>query len=269
MNTIRKTTLLRTTLITLAAALSLGSTVVHAQAGGTVATVNGKPIPKARMEMLVAGQMQQGQPDTAELRNAVKEELIRGEVLMQEAQKKGFDKKADVLLQVEVARQRVVVGAYLQDYVKNHPISDADIRADYDAIKARLGDKEYKARHILVANEADAVAIIDKLNKGSKFEELASASMDPGSKDRGGELGWSTPAAYVKPFAEALTQLTPGTYTKTPVKTDFGYHVIRLDDVRDLKLPSLEEARPQISQRLMQQMVEKHMRELRGKAVVK
>lgn len=268
MNTIRKTHLLRTTLIAVAAALSLGSAAVHAQAGGSVATVNGKAIPKARMEMLVAGQMQQGQPDTPELRNAIKEELIRGEVLMQEAQKKGFDKKADVLLQVEVARQRVVVGAYLQDYVKSHPISEEQVRADYEAIKARLGDKEYKTRHILVANEAEAVAIIDKLGKGAKFEELATASMDPGSKERGGDLGWSTPAAYVRPFAEALTQLTPGSYTKTPVKTDFGYHVIRLDEVRDLKLPSLEEARPQISQRLMQQMVEKHMRELRSKAKV-
>ena len=239
-----------------------------AAASGSVATVNGKPIPKARVEMLVAGQMMQGLPDTPELRKAVLEELIRGEVLMQEATKKGFDKKADVQLQVEVARQRVVVGAYLQDYVKKNPITDAAIKADYDAVKARLGEKEYKIRHILVKTEEEAVAIIDKMNQGEKIDTLASASLDPGSKERGGDLGWSSPAAFVKPFADAVVQLQPGTYTKTPVKTDFGYHVILVEEVRDLKIASLEEARQQIANRLTQKMVEKHMLELRSKAKV-
>lgn len=262
----RKTLLQRSTLAALTAALSMS--VAYAK-DDAVATVNGKAIPKARLEMLVSGQMAQGQPDTPELRNAIREELIRGEVMMQEATKKGFDKKADVLLQVEVARQRVVVGAYLQDYVQKNPITEEQIKAEYDAIKSRLGDKEYKARHILVQTESEANAIIEKLNKGAKFEDLASASLDPGSKERGGDLGWSTPVSYVKSFSDALTQLQRGAYTKSAVKTDFGFHVIMLEDIRALQLPSLDEARPQIGQRLMQQMVEKHLRELRAKASVK
>jgi peptidyl-prolyl cis-trans isomerase C len=259
-----KSALLRTSVFAVVAALS-----VHAAsaADGTI-SVNGKTIPKSRVETLVAGQMAQGQPDTPELRKAVKEELVRREVLVQAATAKGIDKKADVQTQIEMARQQVIIGAYLQDYVKSNPPTDAQIRAEYESIKARLGDKEYHARHILLQSEDEAKAVIAKLNKGEKFEDMAKQSMDPGSKERGGDLGWSTPAAFVKPFSDALTSLKAGTYTKEPVKTDFGYHVIKLEEVRDLKIPSLEEAKPQISQRLAQQIVEKHVNELRSKAKV-
>ena len=259
-----KSALLRTSVIAVVAALS----VQTASAADDTVSVNGKTIPKSRIETLVSGQMAQGQPDTPELRKAVKEELVRREVLVQAATAKGIDKKSDVQTQIDMARQQVIIGAYLQDYVKNNPPSDVQIRQEYEAIKARVGDKEYKTRHILVQKEDEAKAIIAKLNKGEKFEDLAKQSLDPGSKKRGGDLGWSNPATYVKPFADALVTLQKGTYTKEPVKTDFGYHVIMLEDSRELKLPTFEEAKPQIAQRMAQQIVEKHVNDLRAKAKV-
>ncbi len=233
-----------------------------------VATVNGTAIPTSRADALLNEQLSQGQQNTPELRGMVREELVRREILTQEATKKGMAKKPEVLGQIELARQALLIRAYLQDYVKNHPVSDADVKKEYDAIVQGMGDKEYKSRHILVEKEDEARNIVARLQKGEKFEELAKQSKDPGSKDRGGDLGWSHPSGYVKPFADALTKLEKGKFSATPVKTDFGWHVIQLEDVRDLKHPSLDEVKPQIHQRLQQQMVEKHIIELRGKAKV-
>ena len=261
----------------LAFAVSVGAAPAFAQKkaepaakadSATFATVNGKAIPKVRADALVAGQAAQGQPDSPELRKAVMEELVRREILTQEATKKGFDKKPEIQGQMDLARQGVLIGAYLNDYVQANPVSAADIQKEYEAIKARLGDKEYKVRHVLVEKEDEAKAIIDKLKKGEKFDELAKQSKDPGSKDRGGDLGWANRAAYVKPFSDAMTLLEKGKYTQAPVKSDFGWHVIQLDDVRDLKVPDFEEAKPQITQRLQQAMVQKHIEDLRAKAKV-
>lgn len=234
----------------------------------SIAKVNGKAIPKARADALVAAQMAQGQPDSADLRKAVTEELVRREVLMQEAQKKGLDKKAEVQNQLDLARQGVLIGAYLNDYVRSHPVGEDAVKKEYETIRKALGDKEYKARHVLVETEAEAKAIVDKLAKGEKFDDLAKQSKDPGSKDRGGDLGWASPGNYVKPFAEALVKLEKGKHTTAPVKSDFGWHVILLEDVRELKAPAFDEVKPQLSQRLQQQMVDKHIQELRGKAKV-
>jgi peptidyl-prolyl cis-trans isomerase C len=234
----------------------------------SIAKVNGKAIPKARADALVAAQVAQGQPDSADLRKAVREELVRREVLMQEAQKKGLDKKAEVQNQLDLARQGVLIGAYLNDYVRSHPAGEDAIKKEYEAIRKALGDKEYKARHVLVETEAEAKAIVDKLGKGEKFEDLAKQSKDPGSKDRGGDLGWASPGNYVKPFAEAMAKLEKGKHTTTPVKSDFGWHVILLEDTRELKAPAYDEVKPQLAQRLQQQMVDKHINDLRGKAKV-
>ena len=233
-----------------------------------VATVNGTSIPQARADAMITEQRAQGAPDSEQLRAAVKEELVRREVLSQEARKKGLEKNASVQAQVELARQAVLIRSYLLDYVKSHPVSDADIKAEYDKIKSQVGDKEYKARHILVEKEEDAKAIIAKLDKGEKFDELAKQSKDPGSKEKGGDLGWANPASFVKPFSDALVKLEKGKYTATPVKTDFGYHVIKLEDSRALKAPSFDEVRPQLKQRLEQQSVERHIADLRSKAKV-
>ena len=235
----------------------------------TVVTVNGTAIPQARADVMIGEQRAQGAPDSEQLRNAVKEELVRREVLAQEARKKGLEKSSSVQAQADLARQAVLIRAYLQDYVKAHPVTDAEIKAEYDKVKSQMGDKEYKARHILVEKEEEAKAIITKLEKGEKFDELAKQSKDPGSKDKGGDLGWANPANFVKPFGDALVKLEKGKFTTTPVKSDFGYHVIKLDDVRPVKAPPLDEAKGQLKQRLEQARVERHIAELRSKATVK
>ncbi|MDI6748299.1 MAG: peptidylprolyl isomerase [Rhodocyclaceae bacterium] len=240
------------------------------QAGGakTFATVNGKAIPASRADLLLAGQVAQGQPNTPELQAAVREELIRREVLSQEAAKKGVGKKPEVLNQLELARQGVLIGAYLNDFATNLKFSDADVQKEYDGIRATLGEKEYKARHILVEQETEAMSIVDKLKKGEKFEELAKASKDPGSKDRGGDLGWANKTTYVPAFSAALVKLEKGKYTEAPVQSNFGWHVIQLDDMRELKAPGLDEVKPQLIQGMRQRAVEKHILDLRSKAKV-
>ena len=255
------------------AALLVAGAIVSAPAfaadkGKAFATVNGQPISQGVYEAFVAEQKAQGNADSPELQGAVKEELIRREVIAQEAKKKGLDKNANVQGQIELAKQAVLIRAYLSDYVKAHPISEAQLKAEYETIKNNLGNTEYKSRHVLVEKEEDAKAIIAKLDKGEKFSELAKVSKDPGSKDKGGELGWSSAAAYVKPFGEALGKLKKGEYTKTPVKSDFGYHVIQLDDSRPMTPPPYEQVKPQLQQRAGQQQVENLVKELRTKAKV-
>jgi peptidyl-prolyl cis-trans isomerase C len=232
------------------------------------ATVNGKAIPANRADVLMANQLAQGQANTPELKAAVREELIRREVLAQEAAKLGLDKKSDVQGQVDLARQGVLVAAYLSEYARSLKISDADVQKEYEAIKAGLGDKEYKARHILVEKEGEAKDIIDKLKKGEKFEDLAKASKDPGSKDKGGDLGWANKAGYVPAFSAAMVKLDKGRYTETPVQTNFGWHVIQLDDVRELKMPPFDDLKAQIIQRMRQVAVEKQILALRAKAKI-
>jgi peptidyl-prolyl cis-trans isomerase C len=268
-----KRALLSSSLIALSAAfvaLPAGAADKDTKAAApkNVATVNGKAIPANRAEVLLANQIAQGQAKTPELEAAVREELVRREVLAQEALKKGTDKKADVQGQLELARQGVLIGAYLNEFARGVKISDDDVKKEYEGIRGALGDKEYKARHILVEKEGEAKDIIEKLKKGEKFEDLAKASKDPGSRERGGDLGWANKASYVPAFAEAMTKLAKGKYTETPVHSNFGWHVIQLDDVRDLKAPALDDVKPQILQRLRQQAVEKHILELRAKAKV-
>lgn len=240
-----------------------------APAEGVLATVNGKAIPQGRADIMIRNQVAQGQQDGDQLRSAVREELIRREVLTQAAAAKGMDKNAALMHQAELAKQAVLIQAYLQDYMRSHPVTEDTIKAEYEKIKTGLGNKEYKARHILVKTEDKAKEIIGKLQAGEKFEDLAKDSEDPGSKDRGGDLGWSAPAQYVKPFSEALVKLEKGKFTPQPVRSDFGYHIIKLEDVRDLKLPSYDEAKPQIAQRLEQQTIAAHVNELRQKAAIK
>jgi len=235
---------------------------------GPVATVNGVAIPQASFDSFINEQKAQGVPDSPELQKAVREELIRREVLIQEAKKAGLDKTPGVVQQMELARQAVLIRAFIQDYVKKHPVTDAQLKAEYDAIRAKMGGTEYKTRHILVEKEEEAKAIIENLKKGAKFEELAKQSKDPGSKDNGGDLGWSAPGAYVPPFAEALKKLEKGKTTEAPVKTDFGWHVIQLQDTRAVEPPPFDTVKPQLQQRANQQVVEQFISELRAKAKV-
>lgn len=239
-----------------------------ADKSAAIAVVNGKPISKTKAELLVNVQKAQGRPDSDDLRNAIKEQLITREVVFQEAQKKGLDKKPEVQAQTDLARQDILINAYLADYVRSHPVSAEAIKKEYDGYVATMGDKEYKARHILVEKEDEAKDIVARLKKGEKFEDLAKQSKDPGSRDKGGDLDWSVPANYVKPFADALTKLEKGKYTETPVKSNFGWHVILLEDVRAFTPASLEELKPQITQALQRQIVDLHVQELLKKAKI-
>jgi peptidyl-prolyl cis-trans isomerase C len=232
-------------------------------------TVNGRPIPKARVDFYVKQQSAQGMPDTEQTRRAVVDNLISQEVVAQEAEKKGLAKSADFRTEMDLYRQRLLIRAYMQDHFKAHPINDAQMLAEYNKVKAsRGGDKEYKARHILVDTEAQAKDIVAQLKKGAKFEELAKQSKDTGSKERGGDLDWNTPGTYVKPFADALTKLEKGKYTETPVQSPFGWHVIQLDDVREASFPAFNDVKPQIMARLQEQEVQKLVDSLRAKAKI-
>lgn len=233
-----------------------------------IAVVNGKPVPSSRADAMVKQLAAQGQPDSPQLRAMVKEELINREILMQEADKRGITSSADVKNQVEIARQSIAIRALVQDYLKKNPVSDAEIKAEYDKYKAQAGDKEYHARHILVDTEDQAKAIIAKLKAGAKFEDLAKQSKDPGSAANGGDLDWASPAQFVKPFSDAMTSLKKGEFTQTPVKTQYGYHVIKLEDVRDAKIPALEDVKPQIAESLQQKKLQAFQQELRSKAKI-
>jgi len=230
------------------------------------ATSTGKELyPKTYFDYLLKERLAQGQPDTPELRNAIREELNTRELLVREAKKKGLEKTPDVKNQMDLAGQTVLVRAYVGDWLKANPVSDAALHKEYDAIKAQMGDKEYKVRHILVEKEDEAKEIIAALQKGEKFEKLAERSKDPGSKANGGDLDWNAPGNFVKPFSDAMVKLPKGKFTTVPVQTQFGWHVIEVDDIRDAKIPSFEEVKPQLSQRLQGQALDIYFKELRAK----
>lgn len=233
-----------------------------------VATVNGKPIPSAKVDQIVKQVVAQGkQTDSPQLREAIKKDLIAREVMIQEADKQGFGTRAEVRQALENARQSIVINAMLADYVRKNPVKDAEAKAEYDKYKAQMGDKEYNARHILVATEDEAKAIIAKLKGGAKFEELAKQSKD-GSAANGGDLGWASPASYVPEFSKAMVALQKGAITETPVKTQFGFHVIKLEDTRAAKIPPFEEVKQQVNESLQQRKLQAFREELMKKAKV-
>ena len=220
---------------------------------------------KSQFDYLLKERLAAGQPDSPELRNAIRDELNTRELLAREAKKKGLDKNADIKTQMDLASQTVLVRAQVADWAKSNPISDAALKKEYDSIKAQLGDKEYKVRHILVDKEDEAKEIVSALQKGEKFEKLAERSKDPGSKANGGDLDWNAPANFVKPFSDAMVKLEKGKFTTQPVQTQFGWHVIKLDDVRDAKIPTFDEVKPQLTQRLQGQHLDEYFRDLRTK----
>ncbi|HVO88234.1 MAG TPA: peptidylprolyl isomerase [Casimicrobiaceae bacterium] len=219
-----------------------------------------------QFDLLLKERLAQGGQDTPELRNAVRDELNTRELLAREARKQGLDKTADMKTQMDLAAQTVLVRAYVADWIKKNPIPEADMRKEYEQIKGQIGDKEYKVRHILVDKEDDAKEIISELQKGAKFEDLAKArSKDPGSKDRGGDLDWNAPSSFVKPFGDAMKATPKGKFTAQPVQTQFGWHVIMVEDVRDAKVPAFDEVKPQLQQRLQAQWLDKYFKDLRAK----
>ncbi|HEX9397273.1 MAG TPA: peptidylprolyl isomerase [Burkholderiales bacterium] len=238
-------------------------------ATGPIATVNGVGISRARGEFLLNQQMARGAPDNDQTRAMVREELVNREVIAQEATRSGLAKTQEVQMQVDLARQEIVVSAYLREWARKNPPADADVQKEYERVKALQGDRQYRARHILVESEDKAKGLIAELKKGGKFDELAKKnSSDTGSADRGGDLDWNVPTAYDKAFSDAMTKLEKGKFSETPVRTRFGFHIIQLDDVRAVKFPELAEVKPRIQQQLMQGKVEQLIQALRAKAKV-
>ncbi|HKA45506.1 MAG TPA: peptidylprolyl isomerase [Burkholderiales bacterium] len=247
--------------------LCIAAVTAEAEAQGV--KVNGKEIPASRIETAVKLRMAQGQPDSPELRSAVKEQLVNQELIAQEAIKKGLDKQGEVAAQIDLTRQEILATAYLRDYIRANPVTDDAMKKEYERLKPQQPAKEYKAHHILVENEDEAKGLIAQIKKGSSFEKLATEkSKDQGSKVKGGELDWSPAERYVKPFGDALAKLKKGQMTDTPVQSNFGWHIIRLDDERAMKVPSFEEAKPQLHQLMQNQMVQKALADLRAKAKI-
>ena len=233
-----------------------------------VAIVNGKPVPKARVDALLQQATKQGgQPRTPELEAQVRDEVVLREMFMQEAEKLGLARSTEYKAQMELARQSILIRELFNDYNKKNPVTDAEIQAEYDKFKAQSAGPEYHARHILVEKEDEAKALIAQIKAGAKFDELAKkSSKDSGSGANGGDLDWANPSSYVPEFAKALSELKKGEMTETPVKTQFGYHIIKLEDTRVAQFPSLDEVKPRIQQGLGQQRLAKFRDDIKNKA---
>ena len=250
------------------AVLAAGLAVVATAHGQNVARVNGVAIPQQHFDLLIKNLVAQGRPDSPEMRDAIKQQMISRELMVQEAAKRGLDKSPETAARLSFSRQDVLSNAYIQEVLRANPITDDTVKKEYERIKAQ-STKEYKTRHILVEKEDEAKDIIAQLKKGASFEKLAAEkSNDPGSKTNGGDLDWSMPSRFVKPFGDAMVKLKKGQITETPVHTNFGWHVIRIDDERAAKIPGFDEAKPQVQQGLQNQAVEKAIADLRAKAKI-
>jgi peptidyl-prolyl cis-trans isomerase C len=231
-----------------------------------VAIVNGKAVPKARYEALLQQVVKQGQPKTPALEAQVRDEVVLREMFVQEAEKSGLTATADYKMQMEFARQTILIRELFAKFQETHPVTDAEIQAEYDKFKAQSNPVEYRASHILVETEDQAKALIAQIKAGGSFEDIAKKqSKDSGSGANGGDLGFANPAAYVPEFSQAMVKLKKGEMTDTPVKSQFGYHIILLVETRESTPPSLEELKPQIQQRIAQMKMTKFRDDIRAK----
>lgn len=250
-------------------AVALAASLLPALASAqNIAIVNGKAVPKARFESFMTQLTKQGgQPRTPELEQQVKDELVLREIFVQEAERRGLQRSDEYKAQMEVARQSLLIRELFNDYQKTAKVSDDELKAEYDKVKGANSGNEFRARHILVEKEEEAKALIAQLKAGAKFEDLAKAnSKDPGSAPNGGDLDWAAPGNYVPEFSQAMVKLQKGQFTEEPVKSQFGYHVIRLDDTRTASFPSFEDVKPQLAQRAQQQKLAKFRDDLKAKA---
>lgn len=241
----------------------------------SAALVNGVSIPQSRVDAAVQAEVLQGQADTPELRKYIRERMIKIELMTQEAKKLNLDKSPEVLQELEVARQTVLINAYLADYMKKNPIGEELLKQEYDTIKTKWDGREYNVRHIMVATEDEAKGIVAQLDKKAKFEKLAAKSKDAGSVAQGGSLGWQggslgwkIPGDVVPVFVPALQSLKKGEYTRQPVQTPYGWHVIKLDDERVSPMPAFENVKQNLLQRMQNQAKQKAISDLEAKAKV-
>lgn len=249
-------------------ALAVAGLMVPAAFAADPVTVNGKPIKQSLVDYILK-EAPKGQTSDDNAKAVVINKLISQELLIQEAQKAGMDKRADYITSHELMNRELLVRIYLQDYIKKNPIDEATVKAEYEKLKAQMGDKEYSAQHILVKTEQEAKDIVARLDKNEDFAKIAKEkSQDTGSKDKGGDLGWFAPAGMVKPFADAVTTLNKGKYTATPVQSQFGWHVIKLNDTRASQPPAFEKVKDNIQQELQQRKLAKLVNDLRSKAKI-
>ena len=252
-----------------ATATTVLATLSTAALAQNIAIVNGKAVPKTRADALTQQVIRSGRPMTPDLEQQIREEVIAREIFMQEAQNRGLDASDDYKSQFELARQTILIRLLFSDYQEKNPVTDAEIQAEYDKFVAANGGKEYRARHILVETEDQAKALIAEIKKTGKFEELAKKnSKDPGSGANGGDLDWAGASSYVAEFSGAMVKLGKGEMTDAPVKSQFGWHIIRVDDVREAQLPKFDDVKPQIAQQLQQQKLGQFQDDLRAKAKV-
>jgi len=250
------------------AVLVLALAIAGAATAQNVAIVNGKAVPKARLDLLMQQATRGGQqPVTPELETRARDEVVLREVFAQEAEKRGIAALPDYRNQMELARQTILIRELFADYQKKNPVSDAEAQAEYDKFKAQATGTEYRARHILVEKEDEAKALLKQLNGGAKFDELAKKhSTDKGSGANGGDLDFAKAESYVPEFGQAMVALKKGETTAAPVKSQFGWHIIKLEDTREAKFPPFEEVKPQVVQRLSQQKLQQYQEDLRKKA---
>lgn len=250
------------------AAIAVALVFAGAAQAQNVAIVNGKPVPKARVDTLMVQATRGGQqPVTPEVEARVREEVVLREIFAQEAEKRGIAAGADYRSQLELARQTILIRELFNDYRKKNPVTDGEAQAEYDKFKAQAAGTEYRARHILVEKEDEAKSLLTQLKGGAKFDELAKKhSKDTGSAKNGGDLDFAKPETYVPEFGQAMAALKKGEMTTDPVKSQFGFHIIKLEDTREAQFPPFEEVKPQVVQRLEQQKLQTYQETLRKQA---
>jgi len=234
-----------------------------------VAVVNGTPISRTEYDIYVKGLLQgKKQELTPEQKDQVLDEMISMELLAAQAEKDGLEKDPDTAAQLTVLRMRVMADADEQKYVKTLEPTDVELHAEYETALASMDKTEYHARHILVAGKDQADGIIKKLKGGAKFEDLAKSQSTDGSKANGGDLGWFTLARMVKPFGDAVKGLKKGEYTPEPVQTQFGWHVIKLEDTRDVTPPPFEQVKTQLTNGVIRKKLQAYVAELKKTAKI-
>jgi len=265
---VKSTSLVLTSLFLTAAAISGSASAAEPSTSKVIATVNGSDITEWTLERYAAQRGMAAESPKGRQRQALLEELINRELIYQDAISIGIDKAPAIQAEIEHQRINIIASSMLNRSSDRFAVSEADLKKEYDQRKDELGGKEMKARHILLENEADAKAVIAELDKGADFAKLAGKRSTGPSAVNGGDLGWFKVGQMVKPFSDAAAKLKKGSYTKTPVKTQFGWHVILLEDTRAVNPPKLEDVKEQIRVGLQNKLIEDYIAQLRSTAKI-
>lgn len=217
--------------------------------GPPVATVDGRPIGRDLYEFYVKGVAGKGSSElSAEQRDQALDNLVRAQMIAEQAEKDGLTKDTNTAALLELSRLNVLQQALSEKYLKDKKATEQELRAEYETQVSALSRQEYHARHILVATSGFADKLVKELEKGVKFEDVAKRESMDSSKDSGGDLGWFTPDRMVKPFADAVMALKAGEFTHTPIQTQYGWHIIKLEDTRDLQPPPFDSVKQRLEQ---------------------